>query len=1180
MATQSDCTTKTAESFKSLFASSVKQIRIYQELSSFDPTLGDLYAYAAVGCVTYGNAKDERAHISLIGHAVRELTNALPEVLFDGDFPKHYGPVQAAKRKLFDLVDGNSLNEDSAKWLRNDPEALQSIVSALVEYRKEEAEAGMSARTRSAYALLGSPQPKDASLAPWEKAKDFFMDFVHIDRTFKGALPSHDELSEQFSRIETGLAAALHTFFSAKQELKPKLDLANTKLNGNYEKPTESQVLDLLAFLADANLRLIFYASLENPHWLGPLHDLGAFAATPPDPQTGRCWQWPQGDYLYRMAEANPGKVCVIAVSQIETENWIAREHLIRIANALPEVEAAELSNGIAKWADSPAAWNHWYWASDELVNLIIKLQNGPENLSKRARRLLYACFEPRRMSGHYGDIAACIPDFKYAEALDAVTANMDAKQTCRLTTKMLRIYQDLAAETSPIYRDSSYTIPDMLVAEREFRDALPIALSQHAVIAMTELAEGDPAFLAHLLKESAPSVVQRAAVLSVAIAIERCGAEGPPEKLSLLAEKALDSDRLFSWEFDAENHRLCKACASYAANVSLTAMQRRLVDGGVVRAKLRAEQFIKQGINADDAQSQAWEPIRRRQHRHLLSLGEGQLTPDGRTLLDNLNAELGDVEYHCTHVVESNWNGPEPGKTAEELFAMAPDEVMSFLESWVPDDFNHEFSSQAGALANLIRKEPGFFENHEERLSTQRPEYCSAIAYAWYGVSCQGGQIPRASAIRFCLAVCDKARQAATACPDEPVAEGYNDSWIAALTLMLHIVEMSVDDNERLECFKSQMFDAFRKAMANPEEHADDGRRTSDSAILPLTIAFNTAPLLGFRGVAAWAKAFREESGSAELDRCVEQALQIAERSEAMSAQVAERVWAIDELGYDCEKLLNPLIADGDRSPSHQVFITTFLAIYHPHPKLLSLVGPGIELLLSSATPYKLGISRGNDDALDLVGRWVDFGYIVNALETEDPLFELWERSADAKHLGNSLEHACRALYNTDAPTEQVLERISNLWDRRVELAQIGAIAPEALMGFRFLVKSGAFNRQWWAPRLKTWCKLNPQPRDLSLIGDEMVELAKHDPMAALSALSDCASKALEDDKAGPWLFSDIAAPILYEAKNLQDHDANQPWEKCMDDLAQLGLVSLDDQIAEQPNRLIDDDSWTVPQW
>lgn len=194
--------------------------------------------------------------------------------------------------------------------------------------------------------------------------------------------------------------------------------------------------------------------------------------------------------------------------------------------------------------------------------------------------------------------------------------------------------------------------------------------------------------------------------------------------------------------------------------------------------------------------------------------------------------------------------------------------------------------------------------------------------------------------------------------------------------------------------------------------------------------------------------------------------------------------------------------------------------------------------------------------------------------------MLELWERSADAEHLGNSLEHACRALCNTDTPTEQVLERMSSLWDQRVELVEIGAIAPEALMGFHFLVKSGAFDRQWWAPRLKTWCKLNPQPRDLSLIGDEVVELAKHDPMSALSALSDCASKALEDNNAGPWLFSDVAAPILYEANNLQDHDANLLWEKCMDDLAQLGLVSLDDQIAERSKRLIGDDSWTAPRW
>jgi hypothetical protein len=80
-----------------------------------------------------------------------------------------------------------------------------------------------------------------------------------------------------------------------------------------YRVPTQEQVEATLLKIPTFQLRRVFYEGLENPLWVRPLLQAGAFT-NPPEPQATddgylRDVYWPEISYLTRIAPQAPGDV-------------------------------------------------------------------------------------------------------------------------------------------------------------------------------------------------------------------------------------------------------------------------------------------------------------------------------------------------------------------------------------------------------------------------------------------------------------------------------------------------------------------------------------------------------------------------------------------------------------------------------------------------------------------------------------------------------------------------------------------------------------------------------------------------------------------------------------------------------------------------------------------------------
>jgi len=79
-----------------------------------------------------------------------------------------------------------------------------------------------------------------------------------------------------------------------------------------YDTPGADLVDRALARVGNQQHRQVFYSRLENPKWVTPLYQKGAFAdvpaATVDERGAARFTGWPQGEYLARVASLAPLK--------------------------------------------------------------------------------------------------------------------------------------------------------------------------------------------------------------------------------------------------------------------------------------------------------------------------------------------------------------------------------------------------------------------------------------------------------------------------------------------------------------------------------------------------------------------------------------------------------------------------------------------------------------------------------------------------------------------------------------------------------------------------------------------------------------------------------------------------------------------------------------------------------
>src|SRR5690349_21813935 len=123
----------------------------------------------------------------------------------------------------------------------------------------------------------------------------------------------------------------------------------------SWTKPTPEQIDRVIGKLARPGAHRYFFAKLQNPEWVEPLRAKGFFVSPPAVSRDDkndvmRIPDWPEADYLARVAAEAPELVTDIVLQMPETTNERVHQSLTALALNLPPHLAARLIHKVVMW--------------------------------------------------------------------------------------------------------------------------------------------------------------------------------------------------------------------------------------------------------------------------------------------------------------------------------------------------------------------------------------------------------------------------------------------------------------------------------------------------------------------------------------------------------------------------------------------------------------------------------------------------------------------------------------------------------------------------------------------------------------------------------------------------------------------------------------------------------------
>ncbi|MFA7266368.1 MAG: hypothetical protein WC054_08655, partial [Candidatus Nanopelagicales bacterium] len=255
-----------------------------------------------------------------------------------------------------------------------------------------------------------------------------------------------------------------------------------------YSVPTPDKVQEVLLKIPTLQLRRVFYDGLENPNWVRPLLEAGAFANPPEPVRTDdgyiRDPYWPEISYLVRVAPAVPSDVVeVLLALRASTNPWL-RQAVFEIGSKIPASEGTRLKPLLEAWIPTGFGWRT---DPRSQVSFAVALLEGGE--SKDGRWLANILFEPRTQTeaGNSHARTFLLEDFWYEAELPRICAAL-GHDALKAMSGWLAKFVGFSGHASGEYDFSGMDRPSIRVRDDKHpnpEDALVDAIRDTAVAAI-----------------------------------------------------------------------------------------------------------------------------------------------------------------------------------------------------------------------------------------------------------------------------------------------------------------------------------------------------------------------------------------------------------------------------------------------------------------------------------------------------------------------------------------------------------------------------------------------------------------------------------------------------------------------------------------------------------------------
>ena len=970
----------------------------------------------------------------------------------------------------------------------------------------------------------------------------------------------------------------------------------DTRLDADgYETPDAALIERALERLGNPQHRRFFYTRLENPRWVKPLAEHGAFAELPNatvDENGGtRSETWPQGEYLARMSERAPGDVAAILAQSrfADTNNPAVQRALIDATSRMPAAQAKGVVRTICTYVTGP---HRRYLDPSPLVALVVLLAEAGQR--DPAKKLAQAIYRPSGTDGS----ASMLP-YWYAQTLPQVTSALKSDPKA---LNMVAVWLDLWTQSSALSPSMRSMWRDVIeAAQPEAYDYMAYQVGHALVDAVRDLANaridtGVPVgeVLAVYAKGQNPifprlalNALCRAAAREIASAQDagEQDAHGTQGVVALAFER-LTNPELFAGEMRPEYVRLARTVILRLSEPQLERWQQVIAHPPHLtdeRVKLRL------GTCENEVSAEQIATYVGRWERDLLAeIGRPALPEQLSNRLTELigaygqPAEFGRTPARASFVADISPLGDA------ELTKLSPEELVAFAGAWEPTPTRlfggPSPEGLARSIGRIVAANPAAYAQQADAFAGLGPGHVGALLEGLREALGQQRTFPWSPVLEL-ITNCATRR-------DRDGDEYADTTWRFTLQQAADLVRLGL--NPQPGAIEPELYGAAWKALepitGSPYPTSEEEQTYGPPSTDALTFSLNSTRPVALRAAIRLLLSIhqqqhgeRTEPDSTEGTR---QALASAvlsgldehlgpDNDESLTAAAvfgeglgtlltAAPDWTLARL----ERLLGRPTNGAMSSEAQQAWFETawnvILVGYRPSRGLFEPLEPWFMHHLTAlaqeraetVAAYSMRSPRQAlaDHVLILyVTGQLDAGLNNQALLA---LFEFGDTALTRNALGH-LGWALRQSQGGETP-ETILARFRDLWDWRRQQVDDGNADRRELLDFYWWVTSGQFDTTWWLPHV-LFVAQDPEFNTHEMLGEPLAQAAADHPGEVLDVFN-----ALHEN--GQTLASydllNRASEILAPSVTSSDAELSQRAAALADQMGKEGFVDLMDRI------------------
>ena len=1045
--------------------------------------------------------------IHFVWHAIREIRNRLPDAVA--------GPVYSSNLEYSDLIEKIAklwTDEGHLVEVTVPLNAVETAPSTPGGPRKVSQELyDATAAVVAAYALIPGRNEQNArrlfnAISGGTVPNYAIRAWTSITR--RAHKLAHAGINLPDPKYQQSLAADFERFEQAILVLANRsyvnMDNIDTILDSGV--PDSSDAIAILATRSEN--RSYFFDHLEDPLWLANLSAWGYFAEPPPPEPTGeagavRFPQWPEGRYLYRMADVAPNDVATILITIRQPQNPIVTRLLFEIADKLRIRQLRRLKERLPEWVCDNRA-DYYVQAATSIIVRLLR-SSKPSDLEVAYRVLMELLKpEPSRTTmatpSRMGlQLRGRCSDWEYQNVIELITEDLLESSGLRafdFANGLLQTALDVGQagmgqaagylEYSHIWRPSIK--PHDQNSSRGLVNIL-VTFTAEVVLA-TSLANSDDAVEVFAVLRAGDILRQRISLFLLA-------------QPGLLAHELQGITRDFSaLDTSAISHEFAEILRSRFNELSTERRQEyyKYVDTGP-----DTDHYIQwsavRGMVISTAELQDFCDMWRRDR---LSFIEGYLETDRRKQYNLWCRQYGNPE----HPDFSTWHESGGGLTSpfqgSDLDAMAPEDVAVLVGNWSePSNAQwHDLPSRAGlgdAFERTVARNPTGYANSIDEFVGRAPSYVGSLLAGLEVAARQGEDIPWELVLPLSGAV---------------GSDSQHPYMKQLLSLVSYGLEMDSSSGIKL-ALRNAVWEVVMAAVneygAQPPEMASASTIESDIYPLVFDTIYGNAVYASVRyGLwvlrQAGSQVAHPETGIGEIPELREFVeLQLALPAETCSAVHAilgrwlPWLFLIDR---EWTSQIVPKIFPPDSAVQYEAAWNSYIIWCEPY----TTVYAGMEEFYMRAiqsVPTRPYSRDDRDSSIDLrLGEHLMRLYWQGVAEM--PLvIEVFERGGD-QLASDVVSFASMALANASAPIEKATtDCFVDLWRTRLESAsahEVGAI--EELRQYVEWFASGRIPDEQTVPLLIETTRLVGAPDHLQSIGERLQEVAREQPSEAACIL------------------------------------------------------------------------------